>query len=74
MLLQKPDQIYHFILSIISNIELELSATSSNNELDVEKQALLLLIREYRKNILDKTIAELKNNQEWNIFTIAFYG
>ena len=67
-------KIYDYILDNVSYIENELKADSSNEKIDEAKQSTINLIENFRQSRLEKSIEELKNNQEWNDFTIAFYG
>lgn len=67
-------KIYDYILDNVSYIENELKINSSNVKIDEAKQSTINLIESFRKSRLDKSIEELKNNQEWKDFTIAFYG
>ena len=67
-------KIYDYILDNVSYIENELKADSSNEKIDEAKQSTINLIENFRQSRLEKSNEELKNNQEWNDFTIAFYG
>jgi hypothetical protein len=67
-------KIYDYILDNVSYIENELKTDSSNVKIDEAKQSTINLIESFRKSRLDKLIEELKDNQEWKDFTIAFYG
>ena len=67
-------KIYDYILDNVNYIENELKADSSNEKIDEAKQSTINLIENFRQSRLEKSIEELKNNQEWNDFTIAFYG
>lgn len=67
-------KIYDYIVENVVNIENELKNNSSNEKLDEAKQSTIDLIENFRKNRLEKSIEELKDNQEWEDFTIAFYG
>lgn len=67
-------KIYDYIVENVVNIENELKNNSSNEKLDEAKQSTIDLIENFRKNRLETSITELKDNQEWEDFTIAFYG
>lgn len=67
-------KIYDYIVENVINIENELKNNSSNEKLDEAKQSTIDLIENFRKNRLETSIKELKDNEEWEDFTIAFYG
>lgn len=72
--MQLHNEIYTFIKTNIEDIESELALPSNKELLDRAKQSVLEIIKDFRKNIIDQAIEELKKNQEWDVFTIAFYG
>ena len=67
-------EIYDYILENIIQIENDLKSNSNDEQVNSAKKSAVKIIEEFRKNRLEKLIYELKNNQEWNDFTIAFYG
>lgn len=67
-------KIYDYIVLNVVNIENELKNNSSNEKLDEARQSTIDLIENFRKDRLETSIKELKDNQEWDDFTIAFYG
>ncbi len=70
-------EIYDYILENVINIENELKNDSNDlndEKIDEAKLSTINLIESFRKSRLEKSIEELKNNQEWEDFTIAFYG
>lgn len=71
---QQPDKIYDLILKSIKDIESELSLVSEDQQLANAKRQALDVIKEFRTKEIDPSIEELKQNQEWDTFTIAFYG
>jgi hypothetical protein len=74
MTIQKPNKIYDFIIKNIEDIESELNSPSSDKKFDNARQQALQIIKAFREEKIEKTIQELKQSQEWNTFTIAFYG
>jgi predicted ATPase len=74
MTIQQPNKVYDLILESIENIESELSLISEDQQLADAKRQALDTIKEFRAKEIDPSIEELKQNQEWDTFTIAFYG
>ncbi|MDD4855550.1 MAG: hypothetical protein PHQ22_01715 [Sulfuricurvum sp.] len=71
---QRPSKIYDLILQSVKDIESELQSVSSDAKLDNAKQQALDIIKNFRIIKIDPSIEELNQNQEWDIYTIAFYG
>jgi len=72
--LSEPNKIYDLILDSIEDIEQKLKGKTGDEKLDNAQQQVLKIIRDVRTIEIDKSIEELKENQEWDTFTIAFYG
>lgn len=72
--LEEPEKIYDLIIKSIKDIELELNGETGDIRLNNAKQQVLKIIRDVRTIEIEKSIEELKKNQEWDTFTIAFYG
>jgi hypothetical protein len=70
----QPSKIYDLILQSVKDIESELQSVSNDAKLDYAKQQAVNIIKNFRTSKIDPSIKELKENQEWDIFTIAFYG
>ena len=70
----EPRKIYDLIVESIEDIENELNGQTGDEKLNNAKQQVLKIIRDVRAIEIDKSIQELKENQEWDTFTIAFYG
>lgn len=58
------------ILDIISTLKLD----SGDEKLQETKLEVLKVIDYYKQEKLDKAIKDLKDSQEWDKFTVAFYG
>lgn len=71
---QSTENIYDLILQSVKDIESELQSVSSDVKLDNAKQQALDIIKNFRIIKIDPSIEELKKNQEWDTYTIAFYG
>lgn len=71
--LKTPSGIYKYINEKLYFIIDSLSVRSGDSTLAKEKQDAHSQLTEYQKD-LEIQLSELKNNAEWNIFTIAFYG
>lgn len=74
MHIEHPSKIYDFIVENIQNIESELNKSSDDEKFYQAKQQVIQIIQKFRNNEINKSIEELKKNQEWDTFTIAFYG
>lgn len=74
MSIQQPIKIYDLILQSVKDIESELQSVSNDVKLDNAKQQALDIIKKFRIIKIEPSIEELKENQEWDTYTIAFYG
>ena len=74
MIIEQPSKIYDLILKSIGDIESELNLISEDQHIANAKRQALDVIKEFRTKEIDPSIEELKQNQEWDTFTIAFYG
>lgn len=73
----RPEKIYDYVLENVDNLKMELSALESSEEdenLDSEKEEALNILEQFKNQILVPSINDLKQNQEWDTYTIAFYG
>jgi GTPase SAR1 family protein len=74
MTTKEPSKIYDLILQRIKDVETELDSVSCDAKLDNAKQQALYLIKKYRDERIAPSIEDLKKYQEWDTYTIAFYG
>lgn len=70
----KPTEIYNFILTKVKKLrehvlKMQLSDKEAKERQEEIKKRLDSIVNE-----LEKKIKELKNNSEWDRFTVAFYG
>lgn len=70
----KPTEIYNFILMKVKELrehvlKMQLSDKEAKERQEEIKKRLDSIVNE-----LEKKIKELKNNSEWDRFTVAFYG
>ena len=72
--IKKPKNIYDeldkWIILILNNLKLH----SDDEKFETSKFEVLNLIEVFRKDKLNQAIEELKKSQEWDKFTVAFYG
>ncbi|MEA2016809.1 MAG: hypothetical protein U9N59_00045 [Campylobacterota bacterium] len=69
-----PKEIYDYLKTNINNIINTLEQQSDDEQFEVSKSEVLNMIDVFRKEKLDKAIDELMKSQEWERFTVAFYG
>jgi len=66
--------IYDYLDDSISKIINKLKVTSDDDEFEMATLDALHIIDSFKQEKLDKAIKELKYSQEWDRFTVAFYG
>ena len=69
-----PKKIYDYIIEEIEKLEVELESNLDQETYASEKMEVLKLIQKFKATQMDNAIETLKRTQEWDIFTIAFYG
>jgi hypothetical protein len=72
--IKNPKNIYESLSSSILSITDKLKIKTDDEKFEVSKIEVLNLIDTFRQEKLDKAIEDLKNSQEWEKFTVAFYG
>jgi len=72
--IKNPKNIYESLSSSILSIIDKLKIKTDDEKFEASKIEVLNLIDAFRQQKLDKAIEDLKNNQEWEKFTVAFYG
>ncbi len=72
--IKNSKEIYDYIDKTALNIISNLKSKSNDEKFETSKTEVLNLIDTFRKNKLNVAIEDLKNSQEWERFTIAFYG
>jgi len=72
--IENATSIYDFLDTKISSVIDYLKNNTNDDKFEAAKLEILNLINAFRQNKLDKAIADLKKNQEWEKFTVAFYG
>lgn len=72
--IREPKKIYEYLNISILTIINKLKNETDDEKLKASKDSVLQLIDTFKKNRLDVEIKDLKNSQEWEIFTVAFYG
>ena len=70
----KPTEIYAFILTKVKELREHVLKMKLSDKEAKEKQEEIKKGLDSIVNELEKKIKELKNNSEWDKFTIAFYG
>ncbi len=71
--LKSPKTIYLNVLGEVDSILNMLGSSRSNDDVSREKASASKILRGIQKDIKDN-ITKYKNDSEWDIFTIAFYG
>ena len=71
--IEKPERVYLQIEEIVRDIVLQLSAPSNDDAIEATKSESRRMLKELQKNI-NKQLSELRENADWETFTIAFYG
>jgi hypothetical protein len=66
--------IYDSLDNSVSEIIKNLESKSNDKDFEIVKLQVLNIIKVFREEKLNKAIDELKENQEWDKFTVAFYG
>lgn len=66
--------IYDSLNNSVSEIITKLESKSDDEDFDKIKVEVLNIIKVFQEEKLNKAISELKENQEWDKFTVAFYG
>ena len=66
--------IYDSLDNSVSKIIKNLESKSNDKDFEIVKLQVLNIIKVFREEKLNKAIDELKENQEWDKFTVAFYG
>lgn len=77
MYIENPEKIYDYVLQNVNNLTEELSElenSDEDNSLDLEKKDVLAILDTFKNQTLVPAINDLKQNQEWDTYTIAFYG
>ncbi len=72
--IKNPKNIYESLSSSILSITDKLKIKTDDEKFEASKVEVLNLMDTFRQEKLDKAIDELKNSQEWEKFTVAFYG
>lgn len=75
--IRQPEKIYDYVSENVDNLIIELRALESSNDnenTDSEKEEALNILEQFKNQILVPSINDLKQNQEWDTYTIAFYG
>lgn len=72
--IKSSKKIYDFLDDSISEIISKLKATSHDEKFEMATSDVLHIIDSFKQEKLDKAIKELRLSQEWNRFTVAFYG
>lgn len=73
-MIQNTENIYdHLDRSVLKIID-KLKSKSDDEKFETSKAEVLNLIDVFRQERLDKAIDDLKKSQEWEKFTVAFYG
>lgn len=70
----KPTEIYNFILTKVKELRDHVLKMQLSDKEAKEKQEEIKKRLDSIVNELEKKIKELKNNSEWDRFTVAFYG
>lgn len=70
----KPTEIYAFILTKVKELREHVLKMQLSDKEAKEKQEEIKKRLDSIVNELEKKIKELKNNSEWDRFTVAFYG
>ena len=69
-----PKDIYDYIDKNILNIISKLELKADDEKFEVSKFEVLNIINKFKQGKIDKAIEDFKNSQEWEKFTVAFYG
>lgn len=69
-----PKKIYDYIIEKIEELEVELENNLDQENYASEKMEVLKLIQKFKATQMEGAIETLKRTQEWDTFTIAFYG
>lgn len=71
---KEPQKIYENLNSSILVILDKLKIKTDDEKFELSKAEILNLIDAFKQEKLDKAIDDLKKSQEWENFTVAFYG
>ncbi len=71
---KEPKKIYENLHSSILIITDNLKIKTADEKFEASKAEVLNLIDMFRQDRLDIAIDDLKSSQEWETFTVAFYG
>lgn len=72
--IKEPQKIYENLNNSILVIIDKLKIKTDDEKFEASKAEILNLIDAFKQEKLDKAIDDLKKSQEWQNFTVAFYG
>ncbi len=72
--IENPNDIYDYLDKNILDIISKLKLKSDDEKFEESKLEVLNIIDVFKVEKLDKAIKHLKDSQEWDKFTVAFYG
>lgn len=72
--IRDPKAVYDYIDKNILEILYKLNSKFDDEKFESSKKEILELIQSFKQKKLDKAINDLKTSQEWDKFTVAFYG
>lgn len=71
--IEKPERVYLQIEKVVGDIVHKLSAPSDDESIEAAKSESRQILKDLQSNI-NKQLSELRENADWETFTIAFYG
>ena len=71
--IEKPERVYLQIEKVVGDIVQKLNARSDDESIEAAKSESRQILRDLQSSI-NKQLFELRENADWETFTIAFYG